>query len=476
MTFAFVPADDVAAIRARLEHPVIDADGHQVEFLPLVRDFVVELAGTRAGTDFDRVVDSGQRILQVAPGDARRRLGLSRTGWWSVPTRNALDRATCLVPDLLHRRLDEIGIDYAVLYPTYGFFAGAPAGTELRAVLARAFNRYSAEVFAGLRDRLEPVAVIPMAHPDEARAEIDHAVGELGLKAVVLSCAVARPYPDADPSSPARWIDTIGHDSPYDYGPVWDRCAELGLSPTFHSAGQGWGSRTSTVNYIYNHLGSFAAGGEAGARSLFFGGVPRRHPGMRFAFLEGGVAWAAALFADVLGHWHKRNAEAVLNYDPDELDRDELGRLIEEFATGPIRERSARFAYGLNMLSEPIADRSVIDEFASCGIRGEDDVIEVFADQYFYGCEADDPMNALAFDTRLHAGGRRLGAMFASDIGHWDVPDVRHVLVEAHELVADGRLSEADFAEFTFANAVRLWGPRFFEGTAVAAAVSSGVR
>jgi hypothetical protein len=79
-------------------------------------------------------------------------------------------------------------------------------------------------------------------------------------------------------------------------------------------------------------------------------------------------------------------------------------------------------------------------------------------------------MNAIAFDTRLHAGGRRLGALFASDIGHWDVPDVRQVLAEAHELVEDGKLTEADFAEFTFANAVRLWGPRFFEGTVVESA------
>jgi hypothetical protein len=163
----------------------------------------------------------------------------------------------------------------------------------------------------------------------------------------------------------------------------------------------------------------------------------------------------------------------VLAYDPEELDRAELGRLISEFATGAIRERRDRFEYGLNMLSEPIADRSLVDEFACCGISGDADVIDVFARQYFYGCEADDPMNALAFDAGLHAGGTRLGAMFASDIGHWDVPDVRQVLAEAHELVEDGRLTGDDFRDFTFTNAVRLWGPRFFAGTVVEAAARS---
>ena len=43
--------------------------------------------------------------------------------------------------------------------------------------------------------------------------------------------------------------------------------------------------------------------------------------------------------------------------------------------------------------------------------------------------------------------GAHLNAMFASDIGHWDVPDVRGVLPEAWELVEDGRLTEEDFAE-----------------------------
>ena len=83
-------------------------------------------------------------------------------------------------------------------------------------------------------------------------------------------------------------------------------------------------------------------------------------------------------------------------------------------------------------------------------------------------------MNALAFDDALLPHGGRLNAMFASDIGHWDVPDVREVLPEAWELVEDGHLTEANFADFTCGNVVRMltaMNPRFFEGTAVADAV-----
>ena len=66
--------------------------------------------------------------------------------------------------------------------------------------------------------------------------------------------------------------------------------------------------------------------------------------------------------------------------------------------------------------------------------------------------------------------GLTLAAMFASDIGHWDVPDMREVVLEAWELVEDGLLSLDDFRDFTFTNAVRCMAgtnPRFFEGTVV---------
>jgi predicted TIM-barrel fold metal-dependent hydrolase len=475
MSPAFARPDAVERIRRRLDHPVIDSDGHQVEFMPLVREYAVELGGETAGRALDRMVESGRAVLEVPPGDERRRRGLYRTGWWSLPTRNALDRGTAMLPRLLHARLDEIGIDYAVLYPTYGFFAGLPAEAELRSVFTRAFNRYSASAFAEVRDRLEPVAVIPTAHPDEALEEIRFAVGELGLKTLMFSAAVARPYPGQPDDSPARWIDTLAHDSPYDFAPVWALCDELGLSATFHSGGQGWGSRASTRNYLYNHIGSFAAGAEAAARSLFFGGVPMRHPSLRFSFLEGGVAWGASLFADILGHWDKRNRDAVLHYDPDALDRAELAKLFFEYGGADARRLASRLDYGLHMLSEPIADRALLDEFACTGISGPADVISIFRERYFFGCEADDPLTRIAFDAGLHAGGIRLGAVFASDLGHWDVPDLREVLPEAWEQVEHGALSEADFRDFTFGNAVRLWAgsnPDFFAGTAVADAVS----
>ena len=56
----------------------------------------------------------------------------------------------------------------------------------------------------------------------------------------MLGGTIPRPYDDA-PTGAGRWIDTLGHDSLYDYDPLWRRCEELGVAPTFHSGAQGAG-------------------------------------------------------------------------------------------------------------------------------------------------------------------------------------------------------------------------------------------
>ena len=96
----------------------------------------------------------------------------------------------------------------------------------------------------------------------------------------------------------------------------------------------------------------------------------------------------------------------------------------------------------------------------------------LFVPHFYFGCEADDPMVAWAFNDRINPAGAKLRPMFSSDIGHWDVPDMAGVLAEAHELVDDGHLDLAQFREFTFENAVRFYAcldPDFFAGTAVEA-------
>src|SRR5262249_42553243 len=119
-------------------------------------------------------------------------------------------------------------------------------------------------------------------------------------------------------------------------------------------------------------------------------------------------------------------------------------------------------------------DPRAVDDFAASGIADAAEIVDVFTRSFYFGCESDDPLSALAFDGGLLPGHARLNAGFGSDIGHWDVPDMRGVLPEAWELVEDGHLDADAFRDFTFGNVVRFFtaaNPEFFAGTAVADAV-----
>ena len=161
------------------------------------------------------------------------------------------------------------------------------------------------------------------------------------------------------------------------------------------------------------------------------------------------------------------------------MDRKALKAHFASFGSTGHAERAHRLPDALEMLSNPDEDPGAINEFAESGLTSYDDICRIFTEQYFFGCEADDPMNAMAFNAELNPVNARLQAIFASDIGHWDVPDFREVLPEAWELVDDGHLDLTDFKAFTFDNAVNLvsaGNPSFFSGAAVEAAVADHLR
>ena len=122
------------------------------------------------------------------------------------------------------------------------------------------------------------------------------------------------------------------------------------------------------------------------------------------------------------------------------------------------------------------AEQPMVDEFAATGIRNLDDLYDRLLPNYYYGCEADDRLAGTAFDSRYTPPGHKLKAMFSSDIGHWDVADMDHVVPEAYEMVEDGVMDGEAFRDFMFGNPVRLLtglNPDFFEGTVVAAEVKA---
>ncbi|MGH7865851.1 MAG: amidohydrolase family protein [Candidatus Binataceae bacterium] len=463
-----------AEIRSRLNHPIIDADGHWLEVGPMLMDYLKAVGGESVVKGFLTFSSFVRSTLQMSVQERRdRRIGIQ--AWWALPSKNTRDRATAMLPRLLYERLDELGIDFAVLYPTASLGVPFLPDDDVRRATCRALNMYVADHFRDFSDRMTPAAVIPMHTPQEAIAELEH-VKQLGLKVVMMSSLIRRPIPalakDArEVNRHAAWFDALGIDSDYDYDPVWQRCLDLGFVPTFHTGSRSLGFRTSPTNFTYNHIGHFAVASEAVCKALFIGGVTRRFPKLKFAFLEGGVGWATLLYADLIGHWQKRNLTALEFVNPSNLNRE----LLLDLARGYGGDATAEALTRINGPVEPEGSASTggltqLDDYAACKIERGEDVRDLFVPNFYFGCEADDRMNALAFNRQLNPFDARFNVLFGSDIGHFDVPDMTEVVPEAYELVEDGLITEDDFRDFMFTNPVRFWGEanlHFYDGTVV---------
>jgi hypothetical protein len=253
------------------------------------------------------------------------------------------------------------------------------------------------------------------------------------------------------------------------------------VAVTAHSGSMGWMGRESVNSFTFNHIGHFAAASHAFAKALILGGVVHRFPSLRFAMLEGGVGWACNLVTDLLGHWEKRNGRAMEAHTrPTNLDKQALKELFTRWGGRVYEDKMDELMSCLSLVppfksAEEMTEREYrgeLDDFAAAHVGSADELRRQFTDHFYFGCEADDPTTAWAFDRHGH---HRLHPIFSSDVGHFDVTDMSEVLEEAHELVEHGLIATDDFREFVFTNAARLHtalNPDFFKGTVVEDAVA----
>jgi predicted TIM-barrel fold metal-dependent hydrolase len=481
-----------AVLKEQLDYPVIDVDLHTIEFAPLLEDYIAKYGSPALVDEFRKAISRGFGYLsnewyELSPEERRAQRAV-RPPWWALPTKNTLDLATVSLPSLLHERLAEQGTDYAVVYPNVSTFATHVGKEDLRRALIRAVNAYHADVFRPYADRITPVAAIPLQTPAEGVEELEFAIKELGLKVALIPGNLRRPvqavadkYPPRhhpDVARHANWLDTFGIDSEHDYDPFWAKAVELRTTLTTHSAGMGWTSRSTYSNYMYNHIGHFASASEALAKSLFFSGVTRRFPDLRVGFLEGGAAWAATLYADLVGHWEKRNGKAIQSYNPELIDAELLYRLYQSHGGAEVNARLGDVravlggALGVSNNSRRQPADANLDDFAAAGIERAEDIRDRFVPNFYFGAEADDPTVAYAFNTKVNPFGVELNAFWASDSGHWDVPDMTEVLTDTWRLVESGALTEKNFRDLVFTHPHEFLAgknPAFFAGTAVEA-------
>ncbi|MCH2173810.1 amidohydrolase family protein [Myxococcota bacterium] len=474
-------------IREQLDHPVVDGDGHLTEFYPGFLEYVEKVGGG----DFARRYVGGFGASPTGGGhrggdfagwadqswEERRHHRTRRAAWWGSPTRNLMDAATTALPGLLYERMEELGMDYSIVYGGLGLYLPIEPEEETRRITVRALNTLQADMYREYADRLTPVACIPMHTPEEAIEELEHSVVRLGHKVIMIPSGVLRPIPAIHETAPeafpdAHWVDHYTLDSDHDYDPFWAKCVELKVAVTAHSGTLPmipWAGR-SISNFCFNHIGNHALHQAALCKALVMGGVTHRFPTLHFALLEGGAAWACKQFADLVGMWEKRSVTGLEATNPANLDVPRYIELIGRYGGRFAEDKLEQVEASLGSFFQSDVAAEDLDEWAAMALGQAEDFVDRFASRLFFGCEADDASVAWAFDTRVNPFGARLKAVLGSDIGHFDVPDMAAVIEEAYELRERELLDADEFRDFAFANAVRLHGgmnPDFFVGTAV---------
>src|SRR4051812_19991616 len=109
----------VAKIRERLDHPVIDSDGHLQEFRLVLMEYLVKAGGSdmpERFTEQQRGTFLSREWYGLTDAERMARWTHRTPFWGEALTNHGVDLATTMFPDLLYRRLDEIGLDFTVLY------------------------------------------------------------------------------------------------------------------------------------------------------------------------------------------------------------------------------------------------------------------------------------------------------------------------------------------------------------------------
>ena len=106
-------------IRKSLTHPVVDGDGHWVEYGPVFAEQIRKVTGDLGANGFLQSQRRGPDSLGMTP-EQRAERGVAMEGFWGRQSTNTRDRATAMMPRILYERLDDLGIDFSVVYPTAG--------------------------------------------------------------------------------------------------------------------------------------------------------------------------------------------------------------------------------------------------------------------------------------------------------------------------------------------------------------------
>jgi predicted TIM-barrel fold metal-dependent hydrolase len=245
-------------------------------------------------------LDRRPRIVRDERGTTRYSLdgrlmptGTGRGAWAPEGFQEAsLHRPGGVDPHARLTDMDTDGIDVAVLFGTLALGLWSVRDIDLQVACCRAFNDWLAAYCAADPARLRPAAALPLASIDDAVAEANRAVRELGAVTLTLHATIAGRNLD----DPAVF-------------PLYEAAERLDVAVGIHAGGTGLAVDRFVDQYALAHACAFPMDIMLGTTTLLGGGVLERFPRLRVALLEAGCGWFPSFLERLDEHHEKRPAE-----------------------------------------------------------------------------------------------------------------------------------------------------------------------
>jgi predicted TIM-barrel fold metal-dependent hydrolase len=175
------------------------------------------------------------------------------------------------------------GIVGEVMYPSLNMFTFSVQDREVVQAVFRRHNDWIRDYCSYAPDRLIGVACLPLPDVDEAIAEL-YRCAKMGIRGVAIPCSAPPDKLYKDPM----------------YEPFWAAAEEVGLPITMHIfCGATWNMAQpdywdGIVSYTLSHAVIWNS-----ISNIVTGGVPERHPNLKFILAE----WETGWLAHVLRRW-----------------------------------------------------------------------------------------------------------------------------------------------------------------------------
>ena len=274
---------------------IVDIDSHVDDGgnWPEIMDYIDDPVVREAASSFS---DGSKRgaFINGTPGLQWQNV------WGRIPHGQGLKESTddSDVPreiELSRRCMEQMGLDYQVVFPNALLFLGMHPVAEMEIHLANAYNRWLVERVLPIDPRVQAMLYLPFNSPVDAEATVKRFLGKPGVAGFLITSSRHKPV----------------HAN--EYMRLYGMLEEAGQVLAFHSHLNWQDEYTSQLNrFISMHAISFVLCNLVHLTNWVINGLPERFPKLNVMWIESGLAWLPFIMQRLDHEYLMRSSEAPL--------------------------------------------------------------------------------------------------------------------------------------------------------------------